>query len=181
MDVEIALEVASKRQIGRTHCRVRAGEGGGTERQVLTQRSNRIVPNRTLDRFQEQVTGFEHLAEEKNFGDPKQVGGDAQPAAERSGRFVQRVQCQLVARPGACNHGVDGNVVLVDREIRALPDALNRAAPLAAPTWLLLAGRAYREYLRPGLGERVVTPLAGLGSGQQLAWLQAQNRAAPGR
>ena len=68
------------------------------------------------------------------------------------------------------------------RVLHALPDALDRGASPAQRatelTWLLLAGRAYTEYLRPYLEGRIETPLAGLGIGQQLAWLQAQNRAA---
>ncbi len=65
------------------------------------------------------------------------------------------------------------------RVIRELPYGLAVAAPLSLlhtePTWLLLAGRAYTEYLLPQLGGRIETPLAGLAIGRQLAWLQAQN------
>ncbi len=38
--------------------------------------------------------------------------------------------------------------------------------------WLILAGKRYRKFLVPGLiGERIEIPLAGMGIGQQIEWL----------
>lgn len=41
-----------------------------------------------------------------------------------------------------------------------------------ATTWLILAGATYCEYLVPFLNGQIRRPLAGLGIGEQVAWLQ---------
>jgi len=56
-----------------------------------------------------------------------------------------------------------------------LPSTRHRSLCLPPSTsWVVLAGRRYREFLIPGLTGDVETPLAGLGIGEQIAWLGEQ-------